>query len=112
MWYFKLFVSSQSVFWGRGCEITFIDPHVDDFDVVKGVFVADDELEVDELVDDRLKDEEGVIFVKGEVFALVVDVLAFGLAVSKEAQIADTKSRRATEWVDRASGLILDNGEG
>ena len=85
MWYFKLFVSSQSVFWGGGGEITLIDPHVDDFDVVEGVFVTDDELEVDELVDDGLKDEEGVIFVDGEVFALVVDELAFGLTVSEEA---------------------------
>ena len=56
-----------------------------------------------------MDDEKGEILVDGKVFALTVNVLASGLAVSEEAQITDTKSLRATDRVNWAFDLILND---
>jgi hypothetical protein len=77
---------------------------------VKGVGVADDELEIDKLIDEGFDDKKGVIFGDGEVFALTVNELTLGLAVSEEAQIAYTESLRPTDGVEGTLGLVLENG--
>jgi hypothetical protein len=95
---------------GGGCEVSVVDPHVEKLCVVKGVGVADDELEIDELIDEGFDDEKGAIFGDGEVFALTVNELTLGLAVSKEAQIADTESLGPTDGVEGTLRLVLENG--
>ena len=96
--------------WGGGCEVSVVDPHVEQLCVVKRVGVADDELEIDEFIDEGFDDEKRVIFGDGEVFALTVNELTLGLAVSKEAQIAYTESLGPADGVGGTLGLVLENG--